>query len=99
MVTGMSSGKSEGTHSGPYGAAVMTSFSWFSGKRDPSRKFIQVSLRVESLCGSGWDGVSGCAALAGFELLEQDRAADAHAVKALHARELEDGGDLFARRA
>ena len=44
MVTGMSSGKSEGIHSGPYGAAVMTSLSWFSGNRDPSRKFMVVSF-------------------------------------------------------
>src|SRR5437588_6222650 len=36
----MSSGKSEGIHSGPYGAAVMTSLSWFSGKSEPSRKFM-----------------------------------------------------------
>src|SRR5690348_1879690 len=38
----MSSGKSEGSHSGPYGAQVMTSLSWFSGKSDPSRKFMAV---------------------------------------------------------
>src|SRR6516164_3455675 len=38
MVTAMSSGKSAGSHSGAYGAAVMTSLSWFSGKRESSRK-------------------------------------------------------------
>src|SRR5215831_13315194 len=38
MVRGMSSGKSPTSHSGAYGAAVMTSFSWFSGKRESSRK-------------------------------------------------------------
>src|SRR6267142_5273897 len=43
IVTGMSSGKSEGSHSGPYGAAVITSFCWFSGQRDPSVKFISCS--------------------------------------------------------
>src|SRR6516162_7614138 len=42
MLTAMSSGKSEGSHSGPYGAAVITSFSWFSGKSAPSRKFMIV---------------------------------------------------------
>src|SRR5215213_5843859 len=40
----MSAGKSEGIHSGPYGAAVMTSLSWFSTKRDPSRKFMSLSV-------------------------------------------------------
>ena len=40
MVTGMSSGKSAGIHSGPYGAAVITSFCWFSGKSEPSMKFM-----------------------------------------------------------
>jgi hypothetical protein len=41
---GMSCGKSEGIHSGPYGAAVMTSLSWFSGNSDPSRKFMVCPL-------------------------------------------------------
>jgi hypothetical protein len=42
MVSGMSSGKSAGIHSGPYGAAVITSFSWFSGKSEPSMKFMVI---------------------------------------------------------
>src|SRR4030095_15706558 len=45
MVTAMSSGKSDGTHSGPYGEAVMTSFCWFSGNSAPSRKCMVVSFR------------------------------------------------------
>src|SRR3954471_21228844 len=40
MVSGRSSGKSPISHSGPEGAAVMTSFSWFSGKRESSRKYM-----------------------------------------------------------
>src|SRR4051795_2663969 len=43
IVSGISSGKSAGSHSGPYGAAVMTSFSWFSGKRESSRKYMGTS--------------------------------------------------------
>ena len=38
-------------------------------------------------------------ACAGFQLVEQDRCGDAHAVQALHAGELQHGGDLFPRRA
>src|SRR5215469_16458121 len=49
MVTGRSSGKSPGSHSGPYGATVMTSFSWFSGKRESSRKCMRVSLSLKGL--------------------------------------------------
>src|SRR5688572_5196235 len=44
IVTGMSSGKSDGSHSGPYGAAVITSLGWFSGNNDPSRKFMGISV-------------------------------------------------------
>jgi hypothetical protein len=44
MVTGRSSGKSAGSHSGPYGAAVMASFSWFSGNRESSRKCMVLSF-------------------------------------------------------
>src|SRR3954449_9111220 len=43
-VTGMSSGKSAGSHSGPYGAAVMTSGSWFSGSRASSWKYMNFSF-------------------------------------------------------
>src|SRR3954466_14372939 len=53
METGMSSGKSAGIHSGPYGAAVMTSFCWFSGHKDPSMKFMYLLL---SKCGFGEEG-------------------------------------------
>src|SRR5262245_31690825 len=45
----MSSGKSRGSHSGPYGAAVITSFCWFSGNSAPSRKFIVLSCRLMRL--------------------------------------------------
>jgi len=45
----MSSGKSEGSHSGPYGAAVITSFCWFSGQSDPSMKFISCSLILKRI--------------------------------------------------
>src|SRR5690348_9487713 len=44
IETGMSSGKSAGIHSGPYGAAVITSFCWFSGHNDPSMKFMFMLL-------------------------------------------------------
>src|SRR4051812_11048031 len=54
MVSGMSSGKSAGAHSGPYGAAVMTSFSWFSGNRESSRKCMgNGSFRVRESAGRG----------------------------------------------
>ena len=86
----MSSGKSEGTHSGPYGAAVMTSLSWFSGNRDPSRKFMPFPLVVR---------VMVIRLRVRVQLLEEDRRAEAHAVQALQARELQHGGDLFLRGA
>src|SRR3954469_19511014 len=49
IETGMSSGKSAGIHSGPYGAAVITSFCWFSGHNDPSMKFMCLLLIEMSL--------------------------------------------------
>src|SRR3954454_17999223 len=55
MVTGMSSGKSAGAHSGPYGAAVMTSFSWFSGNRESSRKCMVLLLSERGSEGFGAD--------------------------------------------
>src|SRR3982751_284782 len=55
MVTGMSSGKSAGSHSGPYGAAVMTSFSWFSGNRESSRKCMAELLSERGSEGFGAD--------------------------------------------
>src|SRR3954451_6040626 len=57
MVSGMSSGESAGSHSGPYGAAVMTSFSWFSGNRESSRKYTGVVP-----FGEGEDGSEGLGA-------------------------------------
>jgi hypothetical protein len=46
MVTGISSGKSEGIQPGAYGAAVMISGCWFSGYRWPSRKFMVMGLQM-----------------------------------------------------
>src|SRR5690348_3120095 len=40
MLTGMSS-ESEGSHSGPYGAAWITSLSWFSGKSESAKKCME----------------------------------------------------------
>src|SRR5215469_10635129 len=63
MVTAMSSGKSAGSHSGAYGAAVMTSFSWFSGKRESSRKCITGSpIGRGGWGGEGWAGLKGLVA-------------------------------------
>ena len=45
MVSGRSSGKSSSSHSGPYGATVMTSFSWFSGNSESSWKCMVYSDR------------------------------------------------------
>src|SRR6516164_7175795 len=67
MVTAMSSGKSPGSHSGAYGAAVMTSFSWFSGKRESSRKCM-AGLLIECVvsggeeCGEKTRGLEGLVA-------------------------------------
>src|SRR3954454_6896084 len=77
MVSGMSSGKSAGAHSGPYGAAVMTSFSWFSGNRESSRKCMgNGSFRVRESAGrgseSGEAGDSGALHLADGGLVVLD---------------------------
>src|SRR3954451_12444603 len=55
MVSGMSSGKSPVAPSGPYGAAVMTSFSWFSGNRESSRKGMVLLLSERGSEGFGAD--------------------------------------------
>src|SRR6478735_3856068 len=76
----MSSGKSDGIHSGPYGAAVMTSLSWFSGNSDPSRKFMAGSLK-------GWSRKSS-----GRRRSERDVADDARALHlAMAGRVVHDG--------
>src|SRR6185436_7931800 len=89
----MSSGKSEGIHSGPYGAAVMTSLSWFSGNRDPSRKFKALPLEV------GVELKSGLKSRLRFDFFKQDRPTETHAVQPLQAGELQHRGDLRLRRA
>src|SRR4029077_3823107 len=71
----------------------MTSFSWFSGKRDPSRKFKMSPSSV-------WVERMSCGALlGGLELLEEDRPPEAHGVHALERGELQDRGDLLPGRA
>src|SRR5215831_8043134 len=72
----------------------MTSFSWFSGNSAPSRKFMVSPCRK-------WSGgsVSSLLIRLRFELLEQDRPAEAHRVESLQTRELQDRGDFLPRRA
>src|SRR5574340_494635 len=48
MVSGRSSRKSSISHSGPYGAAVMTSLSWFSGNSASSWKYMVMLRSVSS---------------------------------------------------
>src|SRR5258708_37887939 len=52
MLTGMSS-ESDGSHSGPYGATWITSFSWFSGRSESSKKCMSFS---------SWNGLAASGA-------------------------------------
>src|SRR5262245_62861843 len=92
MLTGMSSGKSEGSHSGPYGATVMTSFSWFSGNSESSRNCMANLLRKLGGRASGGLAPQG-------KLFVEDGHGKVAGVDADDARNLEHLDDLRACRA
>src|SRR4029453_6195736 len=90
----MSSGKSAGSHSGPYGATGMTSFSWFSGSSESSRNCMSISA-----VGRGPGSGRRAARRSRRKFLGKQRDAEVAGMDADRARELDHLEDLLAGRA